>query len=294
MADLSEIEAAAKAAEADDPSGHARQWLLENHVATLCTTSTKRSVKGFPFGSVVPFALTPDGRPVILIANIATHTANLKADPRASLFVRQPGLEGDPQKGWRITLMGTWAPVESGPERDEIHARYVERVPFAEGYLATHDFGYWEMTEVAAKHGRNAALQELIERIHVFAAAPDHNAQDFGAALGATFTAYANFLADDGELALANQYLDILPKCSESADLRQRIAQTLARAHALAHANANANANARAPSTQYQQPTHQARQPRQQQPVTSRVPQPQPHYARQPQPQPQPHLCAQR
>lgn len=150
MADLSETEAAAKAAEADDPSGHARQWLLENHAATLCTTSTKRSLTGFPFGSVVPFALTPDGRPVILIARIAAHTANLKADPRGSLFVRQPGLEGDPQKGWRITVMGRWAQVEPGPERDELHARYVERVPFAEGYLDTHDFDYWAMTDVAA------------------------------------------------------------------------------------------------------------------------------------------------
>jgi len=141
--------AAAEAAREDDPAGLARQWLLQTHAGTLCTTSCKRGVEGFPFGSVVPFALTPDGRPYILIARIATHTANLRADPRASLFVRQPDMQGDPQAGWRVTLMGTWEQVAADdPSLPELHARYVQRVPTADGYLQTHDFAYWQMTEL--------------------------------------------------------------------------------------------------------------------------------------------------
>ena len=65
------------------------------------------------------------------------------------------------------------------------------------------------MAEVAAAHGRNAALQELIERIYVFSSAPENNGANanFGNSLGSTFTAYANFLADDGALETATQYV---------------------------------------------------------------------------------------
>lgn len=138
-------------AEAEDPAAHARTWLLQVPSGTLCTTTARRGLEGYPFGSVVPFALDPSGLPVILIAGIATHTANLVREPRASLFVQEPGLEGDPQKGWRITVMGRWEEVAAdAPELGELHARYVERVPWAEGYLQTHDFSYWRMTSCDA------------------------------------------------------------------------------------------------------------------------------------------------
>lgn len=140
---------AAEAAFADDPAAATRSWLLTTTSGTLCTTAVHREVAGYAFGSVVPFALDARGRPVILTATIATHTANLRRDPRGSLFVRQPGVEGDPQTGWRVTLMGSWAPVSwDDPEIPSIAARYRERVPGADGYRATHDFGFWRMEEI--------------------------------------------------------------------------------------------------------------------------------------------------
>ncbi len=144
-----EQQAASEAAAAEDPAAKTRQWLLETHDATLCTLSTRRGLEGYPFGSVVPFALTGDGAPFILIAQIAAHTANLRADPRASLFVRQPGIEGDPQVGWRVTLMGALEEVPSdAPEAGELHARYIERVPAAADYHRTHGFSHWRMTKI--------------------------------------------------------------------------------------------------------------------------------------------------
>jgi putative heme iron utilization protein len=47
-------------------------------VATLSTVSRKHP--GFPFGSLMPFALDSAGRPIFLISNMAMHTQNLKAD----------------------------------------------------------------------------------------------------------------------------------------------------------------------------------------------------------------------
>ena len=63
-------------------------------VATLSTLSRKHP--GFPFGSLMPFALDSAGRPIFLISNMAMHTQNLKADPRCSLFVTQASADGDP------------------------------------------------------------------------------------------------------------------------------------------------------------------------------------------------------
>ena len=102
------IQQAAEAAWKDDAAATARGWLLQVSAGTLCTSSAQRGIEGYPFGSVVPFALTAEGLPYVLIADIAAHTANLRRDPRASLFVRQPEreVEGDPQSGWRVTVLG--------------------------------------------------------------------------------------------------------------------------------------------------------------------------------------------
>lgn len=160
-----ETVSAAAAAREDDPAKLARHWLLEVTAGTLCTTAAKPEVEGFPFGSVVPYALTADGRPVVYLARIAAHTANLRRDQRGTLFIRQPGIEGDPQKGWRLGMMGTFerlapngADVEDkerdhvcfvdDEELEDVRARYVERVPWARDYAKTHNFSYWRMKQV--------------------------------------------------------------------------------------------------------------------------------------------------
>jgi hypothetical protein len=100
-------------------------------VATLSTLSSKHS--GFPFGSLMPFALDSAGRPIFLISTMAMHTQNLKNDPRCSLFVAQAGADGDPLGAARATLIGSAEPV---PEHDVASVR--------ETYLARHENSrYW-------------------------------------------------------------------------------------------------------------------------------------------------------
>jgi heme iron utilization protein len=99
--------------------------------ATLSTLSRKHP--GFPFGSLMPFALDSAGRPIFLISNMAMHTQNLKADPRCSLFVAQVSADGDPLGAARATLVGTAEPL---PEHDIAADR--------ENYLARHENSrYW-------------------------------------------------------------------------------------------------------------------------------------------------------
>src|ERR1700689_613871 len=95
-------------------------------VATLSTLSRKHP--GFPFGSLMPFALDPAGRPIFLISNMAMHTQNLKSDPRCSLFVAQVGADGDPLGAARATLIGNAEPIS---KNDVAEAR--------EKYLARHE-----------------------------------------------------------------------------------------------------------------------------------------------------------
>src|SRR5712692_3752316 len=94
-------------------------------IATLSSVSRKHP--GFPFGSLMPFALDSAGRPIFLISNMAMHTQNLKADPRCSLFVSQVGADGDALGAARATLVGHAEPV---PDSDIASVR--------EKYLARH------------------------------------------------------------------------------------------------------------------------------------------------------------
>jgi putative heme iron utilization protein len=82
------------------------------HLGRIGSLSThSRKQPGFPFGSVMPYALDDQGRPVFLISTMAMHTQNLQADPRASLLVTQADSAGDPLGVGRVTLMGKVLPV---------------------------------------------------------------------------------------------------------------------------------------------------------------------------------------
>jgi putative heme iron utilization protein len=108
-----------------------RTLLHLNALATLSTLSRKQP--GFPFGSLMPYALDDRGRPLFLISNMAMHTQNIKADPRASLFVTQPAADGDPLGAARATLIGNILEV---PKEDKPTVR--------ELYLARHENSrYW-------------------------------------------------------------------------------------------------------------------------------------------------------
>src|SRR5690349_20823261 len=98
----------------------ARTLLHLARIGTLSTVSRKHT--GWPFGSLMPYALDDLGRPIFLVSSMAIHTQNLSADPRASLFVPQPGVTGDPLGAARVTLIGTVEPA--GPEARPL---YLER-----------------------------------------------------------------------------------------------------------------------------------------------------------------------
>ncbi len=113
----------------------ARRFLRAQRSGTLSTVSARHA--GYPFGSVVPFALDALARPVLLISALAEHTRNLAADPRASVVVH--AYAEDVQAGPRLTIVGDAVPVgQSDAGRD----RYLRRFPDAARLIALGDFSF--------------------------------------------------------------------------------------------------------------------------------------------------------
>jgi putative heme iron utilization protein len=114
-------------------------------VATLSTLSRKHH--GFPFGSLMPFALDPVGRPIFLISNMAMHTQNLKADPRCSLFVTQTAGDGDPLGSARATLVGNAEPVPEN-EIDTVRETYLARHQNSRYWVDFADFSFFRLEAI--------------------------------------------------------------------------------------------------------------------------------------------------
>ena len=111
-------------------------------IGTLSTISRKHP--GYPFGSVMPYALDEIGRPVFLISSMAMHTQNLQANRRASLLVTQPGASGNPLAAGRATLIGEAVPVPSD-ERAAVRAAYLERQKNAAYWVDFDDFSFYRL-----------------------------------------------------------------------------------------------------------------------------------------------------
>jgi putative heme iron utilization protein len=155
-----ESRAADRAAHRGNPALDVLKWLHEVEHGILGTLSTEDVSKGFPTGSIVPFALDQLGRPFILTAGIARHTRNLRQDNRASLFIHDGQAVGDPQTSWRASINGHFVQLRTDQEDSEgcerisedeyaqLLARYSQRVPKATSYLKTHAFRFWRMNTI--------------------------------------------------------------------------------------------------------------------------------------------------
>jgi putative heme iron utilization protein len=109
-------------------------------VGTLATHSVRH--EGFPFASVMPYALGENAAPLFLISSMAIHTQNVLADPRASLLVMQSGSDADPLGSPRATLLGTVTRIDA---TDEIRAAYLERHASAKYWIDFSDFAFFRL-----------------------------------------------------------------------------------------------------------------------------------------------------
>ena len=131
-----------------DPKPVAKALLRATRAGTLATIDRNT---GHPFASLVNVATDVDGSPLILISRLATHTANLEQDGRASLLLASAG-KGDPLAHPRLTLLGTFAPIarDDADEASRLRRRFLARHPKSELYAGFADFAFWRLDVVSA------------------------------------------------------------------------------------------------------------------------------------------------
>lgn len=118
-----------------------RTLLDRERIGTLATNSQHQP--GYPFASVMPYALGKGGAPLFLISSMAIHTQNLVADARASLLVMQGGGDADPLGLQRATLIGNARRID---EAGQTHrAAYLERHPASKQWISFSDFAFFEL-----------------------------------------------------------------------------------------------------------------------------------------------------
>jgi putative heme iron utilization protein len=139
-------------------------------VATLSTISRKHA--GFPFGSLMPFAVDSLGRPIFLISNMAMHTQNLKADSRCSLFVGQAGADGDALGTARATLIGNAEPL---PESDVagVREKYLARHENSHYWVDFSDFSFFRLQPIDLYYVGGFGVMGWVEARNYEHAAPD-------------------------------------------------------------------------------------------------------------------------
>lgn len=126
-----------------EPVAAARAVIASVRTASLATLAAD----GAPFASLVSVATLPDLSPVLWLSDLALHSRNLAADPRASLLFVAPGGEGgDPLAGARVTLSGRIVKTDDAAAVWRFEALHGKRgrPPFA-------DFKSYRM-EVASAH----------------------------------------------------------------------------------------------------------------------------------------------
>jgi putative heme iron utilization protein len=129
------------------PLDVAKSLLRVIRTGTLATLDRN---SGHPFASLVNVATDVDGAPLILVSRLATHTANLECDGRASLLLAETG-KGDALAHPRLTVLGTLAPVaRDNADESRIRRRFLSRHPKSELYAGFADFAFWRMAVVSA------------------------------------------------------------------------------------------------------------------------------------------------
>lgn len=168
---------------------------------TLSTLSRKHL--GFPFGSLMPFALDSSGRPIFLISNMSVHTQNLKIDPRCSLFVGQEGIDGDALGAARATLVGYAEPV---PENDvaDVREKYLVRHENSRYWVDFSDFSFFRLRPIDVYYVGGFGVMGWVEARDYEHAAPDPLAE-----ASPSILAHMNADHVDAMILLARSYAGI-------------------------------------------------------------------------------------
>jgi len=129
------------ASDVPEPSLAERARTLASLARIGSLSTHSRKFPGFPFGSMMPYAVDDLGRPIFFISSMAMHTQNLQQDARGSMLITQPDISGDPLGAARLTLLGNVIEAPAVEVRDLYLSRH-ENAKYWQGYT---DFAYYRL-----------------------------------------------------------------------------------------------------------------------------------------------------
>ncbi|MFZ2018283.1 MAG: DUF2470 domain-containing protein [Methyloceanibacter sp.] len=129
----------------EEIAGAARALIRRAFKGSMATIDARN---GYPYASLVTLATDASGAPILLISNLARHTANLAKDPRASIMVDETGALADPLQGARVALYGK---VERTKD-EAVRRRFLARHPEASFYFDFPDFGFFRLAVEGAHY----------------------------------------------------------------------------------------------------------------------------------------------
>ncbi len=120
--------------------------LNQSSSGSLATHSLKHP--GFPFASLVQYATSENGDPILLLSSMATHNRNIQLNNHASLLItaNPNGSESNSDlSAGRLTLIGTVEPILD----DQLLAAgetYLSKHPEAQQWISFDDFQLNQLT----------------------------------------------------------------------------------------------------------------------------------------------------
>jgi len=148
-----------------------RTLVAQARSGTLCTVA--REPAGYPYGSLVTVAIDPEGRPLLLLSDLAEHTGNLHAHAEASVLLTEPlGSHDQPLALGRVTLLGRCSKVSAGelPASREV---FLAKQPSASYYVDFEDFAFYRLEPEALRYVGGFGRMSWVTADDYRAAQPD-------------------------------------------------------------------------------------------------------------------------
>src|SRR5262249_34672599 len=133
---------------------------------------------GYPYGSLVTVAIDGQGRPLLLLSELAEHTQNLAHSADASILLTEPlDRHRQPLALGRVTLLGPCrkvAPAESAAARGV----FLPAPPDAAGSVDFKDFAFSRLDPIALRYVGGFGRMSWVSAADYLAAEPDPLAPD--------------------------------------------------------------------------------------------------------------------
>lgn len=127
--------------------------LMRSASQVSLSTALARDGSGRPYASLALVALDHDASPLLLLSDLADHTANLKTRPELALLFDGTSGYRDPLAGPRASVLGAVEVVDDA----RLLRRFIRRHPGAEFYAGFKDFHLYrlqvEMAHLVAGFG---------------------------------------------------------------------------------------------------------------------------------------------